>query len=59
MNINGNEILKYAIMVNGKKLAERNSAIEAEAFIATLTESSKMDANIIQITSDGKQLLLG
>ena len=51
--------IKYQVVVNGSVLAERSSKHLAESFISQLTTEQQNIANIVPITSDGKQILLG
>ena len=52
--------LKYAVKVNGKIVSPKYTTPQgAESALSHLTEEHKAIAEIVQVTDDGSQLLLG
>lgn len=57
--INESETIKYRVVVGGNVLLETSSLRSAEQFVASLTESTQQSVQIVPITSEGAQVLLG
>lgn len=57
--INENTSVKYRVMVGGNVLLETFSLSSAEQFVSTLTETTQRNVQIVPITEDGAQVLLG
>lgn len=54
-----NEELKYRVVCQGSVLLEAVSKTIAEQFVSKLAKSTQREVQIIPITSDGNQVLLG
>lgn len=50
---------KYQVKVGSRIVGEALSRTAADILISQLSESEKLQASIIPITADGKQVLLG
>jgi hypothetical protein len=50
---------RYRVLVNGQTLHESPTMQLAESFILSLLPEQRMNASIIPISDDGKQVLLG
>ncbi len=54
------DVVYYAVMVNGKPVGPKHtSPALAEAAIAQLDEAHQLIAEVVPVTADGNQLLLG
>jgi hypothetical protein len=57
--LNETPTLKYRVVVEGRTLNESFTQQLAEQFIATLAPEQRTLAEIIPVTGDGKQVLMG
>lgn len=59
MNLNENEAVSYRVVCDGNILLESVPKFVAEQFVSTLSTHVKETVEIIPVTSDGLQVLLG
>lgn len=59
MNLNETEIIKYRVKYNGNVLLEAVSRTAAEQFVSGLDKNVQETVEIVPITNDGSQILLG
>lgn len=59
MNLTENEIINYRVVHNGSVLLESVPRMVAENFVSTLAKDVQENVNIVPVTQDGLQVLLG
>ena len=57
--INGNDTVKYCVVVEGKTVSESVTRFLAEQFVASLPSEQRIKAQVITMTNEGQQLLFG
>lgn len=57
--IRENGIMRYQVIVEGKVLMETGASSAAENFVASLLPEQRSKAQIVPVTSEGKQVLFG
>lgn len=59
MNLSEHEIIKYRVVYAGNVLLESVPRAVAEQFIANLAKNVQENAQIVPVTDNGQQVLLG
>lgn len=59
MNLTENETIKYQVVCDDNVLLESVTKSVAESFVATLAASVQERVQIVPVTKDGLQVLLG
>ena len=59
MQLTENEVVKYRVIHNGSILLESVPKLVAEQFVASLAKTIQETVEIVPVTSDGMQILLG
>lgn len=59
MQLTENEVVKYRVVHNGSILLESVPKLVAEQFVGSLAKTIQETVEIVPVTSDGMQILLG